>query len=64
MGTEYPQRDKQGRLGEPSLWAGAVMFEARLAPYADERILGRNRYCLFVVATERTSGRTAEQNLN
>ena len=21
MGTEYPQRDKQGRLGEPSLWA-------------------------------------------
>ena len=21
MGTEYPQRNKQGRLGEPSLWA-------------------------------------------
>jgi hypothetical protein len=21
MGTDYPQRDKQGRLGEPSLWA-------------------------------------------
>ena len=21
MGTEYPQRSKQGRLGEPSLWA-------------------------------------------
>jgi hypothetical protein len=21
MGTEYPQRHKQGRLGEPSLWA-------------------------------------------
>ena len=20
MGTEYPQRNKQGRLGEPSLW--------------------------------------------
>jgi hypothetical protein len=21
MGTEYSQREKQGRLGEPSLWA-------------------------------------------
>jgi hypothetical protein len=21
MGTEYPQRNKQGLLGEPSLWA-------------------------------------------
>ena len=20
MGTEYPQRNKQGRVGEPSLW--------------------------------------------
>ena len=31
MGTEYPQRDKQGRLGEPSLWA-----RERTEDWADE----------------------------
>ena len=30
MGTEYPQRNKQGHLGEPSLWADEPTDDALL----------------------------------
>jgi hypothetical protein len=33
MGTEHPQRNKQGRVGEPSLWANE-----RAEDWADEHI--------------------------